>query len=141
MRKCCLCCQPQPSGDIQDGMWVCYGCFPEENRDHKQRGKSRPHKGKRKEHIEYVPMACGKCGHKSNSGGFVGNVWVCNDCDLDMVRHKNKYAKFSKVDQEYNWYDQSPRQNTKKKRKKNKQGLFQIEYWKVVITDISDGKL
>jgi hypothetical protein len=67
-------------------------------------------------------------------------MWVCSGCDpsLKPTRKKNKYAKHSKVDHN-DWYDQSPRKNKKNKNKKHKNGLIQVEYWKVVITEISNG--
>ena len=140
MKTCDWCCQPQPDGEIRDGDWVCYGCFPAKF-GKREEHEGRPHKKKKKNVQEVITNRCCHCGSSSSEGGFVGNMWVCAGCDpsLKQTKKKNKYAQYSKVDHN-DWYDQSPRKNkNKNKQKKHKNGLIQVEYWKVVITEISNG--
>jgi hypothetical protein len=139
IKTCAWCYQDMPTGEWRSGEWVCHGCFPEHTGKREEKD-GRPFKKRKKNVQEVIFKRCCHCGSSSNEGGFVGNMWVCSGCDpsLKPTRKKNKYAKHSKVDHN-DWYDQSPRKNKKNKNKKHKNGLIQVEYWKVVITEISNG--
>jgi hypothetical protein len=140
MKTCDWCRQNHSSGEWRNGDWVCYGCFPERFGEREDK-EGRPNKKKKKVVQEVMTHKCCYCGGSSTEGGWTGNLWVCAVCDPSMkqTKKKNKYAQYSKVDHN-EWYDQSPRKNKGKERhKKGKNGLVQIEYWKVVIEEISCG--
>ena len=133
-RQCDWCRSYVHEGHTWYSQWLCYDCFPPEALEKKKK--------------ETEKQKCNSCSKIRKEGDIILGKWVCSKCfpAFGRSKKKNKYAQFSKVDQYQSTQGIVPLHQPRKKRKnggqkQRKPKLKRIEYWVVVITDISDGKL
>ena len=116
---------PPSSGRWRDGSWICYTCLP-------------AHSGFIK-----ATRCCDMCGNKVSQVTIVKNFHYCAGCcgnpNNKYLHKKNNKKKKKKK----HWHVPVlfPKQKNQPINQKHKNQEVKIERWKILIVDISNGKL